>query len=861
VADLPSGTVTFMFTDIEDSTGLNDVLGDETYRVLLERHHTIVRGQLAANDGTEVATEGDSFFTVFTSPKSAAEAAVGIDRALMAAPWPGDRVPRVRIGMHTGHGMVGADNYVGVDVNKASRVAAAGHGMQILLSRATSELLGDVFPLQSLGKYRLRGFQEPESIFQLQVDGFPAVFPPLHARRAESQLPAHLSDFIGRDEEIAAGIAAIRSNRLLTLTGPGGTGKSRLAIELARRLEDDLANGAWFVPLASVRDPEHIAGAILDALKLQSAVTSDATEHVASYLESKSALLVLDNFEQLLSGASLVSTLLDRAPELRIIVTSRTPLHLAGERELPIPPLDVPSPGDPAERVGATEGVQLFVRRAAAVRPDFRLGEDNLGTIATITRSLDGLPLAIELAASKIRSLTPEAILDRLDNQLLSSRSPDLPARQQTIVNAIGWSYDLLDEETRRLFEELAVFTGSFGLTEAEKVCIGGIDVLDGLTRLVDQSLLRQTETKGEPRFRMLTVIREFAYGALVARSGETVALERLAEVFLPVVEEAALEILTSRQGYWLHRLTEDQDNLRTALDHAIESGEGTASCRFVAAMWRFWQIKGQLSEALRYIESALAISDEVDPVIRARALTALGGVLYWAGDWTRTLIPYQEALEIFEAHGEKTELADALYNLSFPLAYMQQNLEAEAVLERSLQISEEARHMLGVGRAYWGLGNLRAFEEDWSDVVELCVKSARIFSDIDAPFDLGWARFVACIGWLRQDEYEEGRLALRLASDLFSGVGDLSAMTLILDIASVLALGVGDRRRAAYTAGAAQGLKEDTGVKIEEVDINQWPQSVEFLANLTPEEQAAFDEGMVADLPDMIAELRDLLD
>jgi len=861
----PSGTVTFMFTDIEDSTGLNASLGDDEYRVLLERHHGLIRGELEIHQGMEVATEGDSFFAVFTDPMQAVASATGITKALAASDWPGERPPTVRIGLHTGHGVVGADNYVGVDVNRAHRIAHAGHGRQVLLSKVTADAverqLPPGFQLIYLGKYRLQGFKEPETICQLSGEGEPKEFPPLRVRRAESYLPASLSEFIGRETEIGAGLDALDRHRLVTLTGPGGTGKTRLALELARKLEDDFADGARFVQLSATREADLIPSAIVEALGLKSAVNVEPGEHIARYLSGRSMLLVLDNFEQLVDGAHIVSRLLEQSPGLKVLVTSRIPLRILGERELPVPPLDVPEPGDAAEVVGSTEGVQLFARRAAAVRPDFQLGDANMGTIATITRSLDGLPLAIELAASKMRSLTPEVILERLGNQLLSSQSLDVPARQQTIVNAIGWSYDLLDPETRRLFEELSVFTGSFGLSEAERVCAGRTDVLEGLMNLVEQSLLRQTETSGEPRFRMLTVIREFGYAALVARSGERRVLDSHAEVYLPVVEEAGQEILTSRQGYWLTRLTADQDNIRAALDHVIAVGDGTSALRYVGALWRFWQIKGHLNEGRRYTEHALEVANGVDPLIKARALTGLAGLLYWQGDWPRTLAPYAEALRIFEQSGDQAEVAEALYNMSFPLGYKGDFDEAETLLRRSLEISERIRRMVGVGRAYWGLGNVSSYREDWAGVIENCGRSARIFSDIDAPFDLGWARFMEAHGHLKLHEHDAARMSLRLASDIFSGVGDLSAMALILDALSLLALRLGDRRHSAYFAGAARRLKTDTGVTIGEVDINQWPDSVEFLSSLDEECQAALEEGFEADLRDVIAELRSVLD
>jgi tetratricopeptide (TPR) repeat protein len=359
----------------------------------------------------------------------------------------------------------------------------------------------------------------------------------------------------------------------------------------------------------------------------------------------------------------------------------------------------------------------------------------------------------------------------------------------------------------------------------------------------------------------MLTVIREFAYAALVARGGDRAVLDQHAAVYLPIAEEASREILTSKQGRWLGRLTADQDNMRAALGHVISIEDGTTACRYAAALWRYWQIKGQLTEAREFTESALSIVEGVDPTARAHALTALGGILYWQGDWQATSRPYHEALEIFEEHDRPSDVADALYNLSFPLGYMGEFEEAKAMLARSLEISERTHDMNGVGLAYWGLGNLYAYQERWEEVVEFCGRSADIFSDIDAPFDLGWARFMLAFAYAKQDDIDPARDSLRLAADLFSGVGDLSAMALILDSMSAISLKTGDRRRSAYFAGAARRIKFDTGVSIGEVDINEWPESVEFLARLDADDSAALDEGFVADLSDVIAELRRALD
>ena len=511
-----------MFSDIEGSTRILQEIGDEAYRQLLEQHHQVIRDSLAGGGGIEVSTEGDSFFAVFIDPVTAVRTASDIQMEL-AQRSPGWSSPvKVRLGLHSGIGMLGGDNYIGVDVHKASRIESAAHGGETLMSDGLGRLVRAEFGEEStisLGRFRLQGFSEAEMLHRLALPGLSTDFPSPRARRAESRLPATPTEFVGRDDEIEAGIAALRKHRLVTLSGPAGTGKTRLAIEIARHLETDFADDVVFVPLASLNDTDLVVGAILDVLELQLAGGIEPIERLVRYLAERQMLLVLDNLEQLSDVGSVAARLLDAAPGLKILATSRVPLRLGVEHEIRVPPLEVPEDDATQEAIAAVAGVQLFTSRAAAVQPGFELTAGNARTVAGIARSLDGLPLAIELAASRMRSLTPEIILERLGNQLLAAPASDLPARQQTIVNAIGWSYDLLTPRVRSVFEDLSVFSGSFGLTEAEQVCTDQDDVLDCLIDLVEQSLLRQTETSGDPRFRMLTVIRDFGYAALVARA------------------------------------------------------------------------------------------------------------------------------------------------------------------------------------------------------------------------------------------------------------------------------------------------------------------------------------------------------
>jgi len=862
---LPTGTVTFMFTDIEGSTELVHQIGDDAFGRIVEDHQRLIDAVISGYEGVTVATEGDSVFVVFPDAVSGVAAALHVQQELATASPEEAPTLKVRIGVHTGNGVLGGDNYIGVDVHRASRISGSAHGGQIVVSDVTAKLVQDQLAdrafVTSLGRYQLAGFPEPTTLHQVTTNGLPFEFPPLRAHRAESQLPDPLTDFVGRESEMEQGLGILEARRLLTLTGAGGTGKTRLAIEIARRSEHRFADGAYFVPLAPLVDGDLIPMTILETLGVKTAGGIDPLEHLTRYLAQRSALLVLDNFEQLLEGAGVVTHLLSSSSHLKLMVTSRAALRLSGEQELPVPPLAVPDASDGVAAVAAADGVRLFVSRAQAVRPDFALDSSNAEAVAAIARALDGLPLAIELAASRMRSITPDLVLQRLGNQLLASRSSDFPARQQTIVNTIGWSYDLLDEGLSRLFEQLSVFSGSFGVQEAEKVYVGDIDLLDGLNDLVEQSLLRPITSSGESRFRMLTVIREFAFAALASRGQDVLVLDRHATVYLEVARHADSEILSSRQGYWLRRLAEDHDNLRAAFDHVVTTGDADTALGYVGALWRFWQMRGHLVEGRRRAETALGIPGNAEPLARARALTGLGGIRYWQGEWSENLSAYEEALMIFRMHGDDADVAGALYNLAFPAGYSGDLDRAEDLLRESLQLSERMRRAIGVGRAHWGLGDMATFRKDWSDALEHMEKAVEVFADIDAPFDLGWARFMLAFSLIKMGNSERAVEPLANALDIFAESRDLSAMALILDVAGMVMTTADSRETAAYLLGAAQHIKSETGIAIGDVDVNQYPEVDVFLAEMVDTEQAAYEEGFNATLDEAVEGARLALD
>ncbi len=485
------GTVTFLFSDIEGSTRLEQQVGTGGYIRLLQQHRAILREVWAAHGGEEQGTEGDSFFVIFGKASAGVAAAVAGQRALLAATWPDAATVRVRMGLHTGEPEVGGEGFVGLDINQAARIAAVAHGGQILISDATRSLVEGRMPadirLRDLGAFRLKDLLAPVHLVQVDADGLESAFPPPRTPDAHpNNLPTQLTTFVGRDAELAEAAELLGTTRLLTLTGPGGTGKTRLSLQLAARVSDDFADGVFFVPLEPIRDPMLVAPRIATTVGISEGTARPVAESLADWLRDKAILLVLDNFEQVAGAAPVVADLLRAAPRIKAIVTSRAALRISGEQEYPVPGLPVPPdpshlsgldrmslPGetrliDPAT-LGQYAAVRLFIERAVSVKPGFVVTNENAPAVAAISARLHGMPLAIELAAARIKLLSPDAILVRLEHQLdlLAAGARDLPARQQTLRGAIAWSYDLLDEGGKRLLDRLSVFASGFDLATA----------------------------------------------------------------------------------------------------------------------------------------------------------------------------------------------------------------------------------------------------------------------------------------------------------------------------------------------------------------------------------------------------------
>lgn len=844
----PTGTVTFLFSDIEGSTRLLGQLG-ERFTEILETHQRLLREAFEPCEGVEIRTEGDSFFVVFPRAPLAVAAAVAGQRALAEHEWPEDGVVRVRMGLHTGEGVLGGDDYVGIDVHRAARIVAAGHGGQILISAATYALCGPPLPegvtIRDLGEHSLKDLVQPEHIFQVDVSGLPTDFPPVRSLEAKpGNLPSQLTTFVGRGGEIGAVRNLLEQNRLVTLTGPGGTGKTRLSLRVAEESQPSFEDGAYFVRLAPITDPALVVPTIATTLGLREDPTTRPFDSLVAHLDGKNVLLVLDNFEQVIRAAPDIGQLLGSTEGTRIICTSREPLGVAGEQEYPVPPLTLPDPAHlpPLEALTQYEAVALFIERAKAVQPGFAVTDENAPAVAEITARLDGLPLAIELAAARVKILAPDAILARLGDRLslLAGGPRDLDARQQTLRDAIAWSYDLLDETERQLFARLAVFMGGFSLDAAEAVCSPndelGMDSLEGIASLVNKSLLRQMSLDHpEPRFVMLETIREYAIERLSESPGADEIRRRHAEYFRDLAERAAPELLGPNQATWLDDLWHEHDNLRTALEWAEREGNIETALRTGAALWRFWQMRGYLREARERLTALLRVADSDDhPHVRARALEAAGGVTYWMGDFAAAQELYEESLETWRNLGDTREIAGALYNLSFVFSVPPEPegdaAKALELLQESLALFREVGDRSGISRALWGLANEYRSGGDPASARAPALEGLAMQRELGDRFSEGWSLHGLGLISLDLGEFIQARDWFEQALRIFGDAGDLSGIALILADLAGVAVGEKDMERAARLFGAATAIEEEvgTGLVATSVQTENWLEQVQ---------------------------------
>jgi predicted ATPase/class 3 adenylate cyclase len=806
---LPTGTVTFLFTDLEGSTVLLEA-HPAAYRAAVRRHHDLLRGAVEAHGGVVFETVGDAVYAAFARPSDAAAAALAGQCALQGEPW-GETGPlRVRMGVHLGEVERQGGHYFGAPLYRCARLMATAHGGQTVLSAAAAELVRGALPvgasLRDLGEHRLKDLATPEHVFQLGHCGLPAEFPPLRTLDARPHnLPLQLNSFLGRERELAEVARLLGTARLLTLTGSGGTGKTRLALQAAAAALDAYPDGVWLVELAALADPALVPRAAAAAVGVREEPGRPLLATLVDALRPRRLLLVLDNCEHLLDAcARLAEALLRACPDLRLLVTSRAALRLAGEHEFPVPPLTLPprraaagerSP-DPAALARA-EAVALFVERARAGAPAFALTAENGAAVAEICRRLDGLPLAVELAAARVKLLPPAVLLARLGRRLALLRGGprDAPARHQTLRATLDWSHALLDADARRLFARLAVFVGGCTLEAAEAVCappgVPALDVLEGLAALAEGSLVPpagqtgRAGAAGDPgaseappagaRFVLLETVREYAAERLAA-GGEHLPLRRAhAEYFGALAREAESGLRGAEQAAWLDRLEADHDNLREALRWWTEQAaagdlrSAAAGLELAGALWRFWQVRGYLSEGWRRLGELL----ELTAPLAAGAPGPPGPVA--PGD------PGAPAAPAALSRRYRAARAEAAFGASVLAGYLGDGAPGRALMEESLALWRAAGDEEGVAWALQNLGMFDISSGDFAAARTHLAQSAALFRRHRHPAGLAWALMATGLGRIEQGDAPAARAALEESVALFREVGDRRGLALAL--------------------------------------------------------------------------------
>lgn len=669
----PVGTVTLLFSDMEGSTRLLTRLGDR-YVETLDSQRRVLRETWSAHGGTELGTEGDSFYVVFPVAEHAVAAVATAQHRLAGTTWPAGVPVRVRMGLHTGAPIPHDGAYVGLDVHRAARIAAAAHGGQVAMSAATAELVAGRLPpgstLRDLGVHRLKDIPQPERIFQLVIPGLDSEFPPLRTLGAASTLPRSAAPLVGRNADLAALRRLVRDGaRLVTLTGPGGAGKTSLAVELARALAPEMTEGAYFVPLAPVTDAAGMWAAIASTLGIP--VEGDEATAVLQHLADRQVVLVLDNLEQVRKAELVVARVLDAGGQVRLVATSRRPLHVAGEQEFAVPTLPLPSDLSTAA-IEASPAVQLFVRAARRVRVDFALTAASAPIVAEVCAALDGLPLAIELAAARSKLLGPQALLSRLGTALdIGSSDPTRPDRHRNLRATIEWSYRLLDSEHQALLSRMGVFAGGADLGAVASVCGGDTvtgDVLELVLDLVDASLVTVGDgSDGEPRVALLDTIRAFATGELDATDTEQATRARHARHYLDLVRTGVARSHTSDYAAARAELDLEHANICVALGWALEAEGGSRplGLELAALIGPVWNITGRLGDSERWLTTAVEAGTDQSPAL-ARCMSALVNALRFAGkEPERRTQLARDSVEILRRIGARDDLPYPLRTLA----------------------------------------------------------------------------------------------------------------------------------------------------------------------------------------------------
>lgn len=885
---LPFGTVSFLMTDIEQSTVLWEKAGD-IFRSALSTHHALLRREFKRFGGHEVKEAGDSFLIAFEGVSDSLACTIACQRALAIQPWPETAVVKVRMALHTGDVELEEDEYHGLMLHHLSRILGAGHGGQILCSEATTALLRrDLEPdarFRDLGLYRLRSVELPERIFQVEYPNMAQrEFSALNADHAHTpHLPLQFTRFFGRGKELSDLQKLLRPmsneessesmrSHLVTLTGPGGTGKTRLAIEAAAQAADVFEGAVWFVPLADVMDASLLISTIADALNLPRDVSGSSLTSIEELLSRQLSLLLLDNMEHLLEGgAEQVQELLKRVPSLSILITSRKRMGLPGEQEYSVPPLPVPGGMDNPEGLSVYESVRLFVDRAQAVKPDFRVTNQNAPAVAELCNRLEGIPLAIELAAARAQLMTPVQMLQQLSNRfdLLVSRQRGVSERQRTLRAAIDWSYKLLSPELQRFFSLLSVFRGGMTVEATEAVCDQPL-ALDLLAQLRESSLILTEEGEAGMRFRMMEMLREYAREQL-SDEEKKMAAHNHARYYLEFAERAEPELRGENQAVWLTNLEEEHDNLRAALaGERLEKDDigAESEIRICGALWYFWSIRGHVTEGRRNLENALDRLPADHPAwgsspLRAKGLMGLGALCLDQGDYSKgekalqasielwrlsnetqglatalNLLAnaelnqgktgaaqplYEEALALFRAIGDKRGASIILSNLGVLAQDAGDTERAAQLLSDSIKLKRTLGNRYGLANSLDSLGSVERDRGGFIQAALLYEEALSIRRELGHRQGIAVSLNNLAYTYIGTENAAEARLYLAESLTIMEEMKDISGMLECVAITACMMGLIGDGEAAARLYGAVTALRE-----LHEIQVLSGEQAIE---------------------------------
>ncbi|MGA3170572.1 MAG: adenylate/guanylate cyclase domain-containing protein [Chthoniobacteraceae bacterium] len=837
---LPTGTVTFLFTDIEGSSRLWENHAD-AMAVALARHDMLLREAFEGRGGSIFKTIGDAFCVAFPVAADALGAAVTAQRGLRDEPWQEIEAMKVRMGIHTGSAESRDDDYFGPVLNRVSRLLAAAHGGQILLTLATEELVRDHLPdgitLRDLGERRLRDLNRPERVFQVVAADLQSEFPALRSLEIfPNNLPVQLTSFIGREKEMNEVKRLLGTTHLLTLTGTGGTGKTRLSMQVAADMLDQYPDGVWLIELATVDEPDKTAPAIAAALQVREEPGQPLLLTLTNYLRNKRLMLILDNCEHLIAEcARIAETLLRACPGLQILASSREPLGIAGERTWPVPSLSIPENWrdeirgeEAAERLTQYEAVRLFIDRAIAVRPGFRVTNENAPYVAEICWRLDGIPLAIELAAARIRVLSIDQIASRLNDQfrLLTGGSRTALPRQQTLRALIDWSFDLLSDQERILLRRLSVFAGGRTLQAVESVCsddkLQDWEVIDVLTTLVDKSLVTVEKPPGkEPRYTLLESVWNYAREKLDA-AGEGDALRtRHLDYFLNIANEAAPDLIGPQQFAAIGRLRPELYNFRYALDASLEvEGLSPRGLSLATALARFFEVSGLLAEAGELFARLLVHPANAERTLARAAALAAAGRFAWLTDRTNDGALYTgEALEIYRALGDEPGIASTAVDYAFFQLDLQKPEEARALVAQAEVIANrlgDKRLLAAVRRAK---GVEATVEQRYPESLALHEEALVLYRELGDQWFYGVVQWVVGVTATYLGDFEKAEANFRDCLKATWELGNRWAVAYPLEAFAALAVARHQYARGARLLGAAEALRSEFGISTETTD------------------------------------------